>query len=166
MLNKLNPMIFIILLAVVCVILIIIIVRMNTKMNRLIKKYEKFMRGKNAENLDESIQANFEKVDQLILSHQRSMLKMDDTINSLNSTYQKMGIVKYNAFKEMGGNLSFALALLNSDNTGFIITSMHGRESCYTYIKEVINGQCYSAMGDEEKEALDKAMGTNSQTNA
>jgi len=146
------------LLLIVCVILIFIVFRMNTTMNRMLKKYEKFMRGKNAENLDEALEANFDKVDELILSHQRSMMKLDATMNSINSTYQKMGIVKYNAFKEMGGNLSFALALLNNDNTGFIITSMHGRESCYTYIKEVINGQCYSAMGDEEREALNKAM--------
>ena len=158
MFNNINPMIFIILLAVICVILIIIVVKLNTKLNRMIKKYEKFMRGKNAENLDEALQANFEKVDELMLSHQRSMMKLDATMNSINSTYQKMGIVKYNAFKEMGGNLSFALALLNNEDTGFIITSMHGRESCYTYIKEVINGQCYSAMGDEERQALEKAM--------
>lgn len=158
MLKNLNPMIFIIILAIICIVLIVAVVKLNSKMNRMLKKYEKFMRGKNAENLDESIQANFEKVDELILSHQRSMMKLDATMNGIKSTYQKMGIVKYNAFKEMGGNLSFALALLNNNDTGFIITSMHGRESCYTYIKEVINGQCYSALGDEERLALDKAM--------
>ena len=160
MLANLNEMIFIIPLIIICVILIIAVVRLNKKLGRLTAKYERFMRGKNAENLDEAIAENFAKVEHLSLTHQQSMLKMEETMQSINSTYQKTGIVKYNAFKEMGGNLSFALALLDNNNSGFIITSMHGRESCYTYIKEVLNGQCYTALGDEEQEALAKAMDT------
>ena len=72
--------------------------------------------------------------------------------------FQKLGIVKYNAFKEMGGNLSFALCMLDSENTGFILNTMHGREGSYTYIKEIIKGEAYATLGEEEKEALEKAM--------
>ena len=69
-----------------------------------------------------------------------------------------MGIVKYDAFKEMGGNLSFTLCLLDDMNTGFILNTMHGRDSSYTYIKEIIKGEAYATLGEEEKEALDKAI--------
>lgn len=55
--------------------------------------------------------------------------------------YQKVGIVKYDAFHEMGGDLSFALTMLDENNTGWILNAMHSREGCYTYIKEVIKGE-------------------------
>ena len=58
----------------------------------------------------------------------------------------------------MGGKLSFALALLNKENTGFVINAMHSREGCYTYIKEIIRGESYILLGEEEKEAVDKAI--------
>ncbi len=57
--------------------------------------------------------------------------------------YQKVGIVKYDAFHEMGGDLSFALTMLDENNTGWILNAMHSREGCYTYIKEVIKGESY-----------------------
>lgn len=60
----------------------------------------------------------------------------------------------------MGGKLSFALALLNKENTGFVINAMHSREGCYTYIKEIINGESYILLGNEEKQAVEQAINT------
>ena len=116
------------------------------------------MKGKNAEDLDDILHDTLDKMDKIELSNQRAMIKLDEALNSIGSTYKKSGIVKYDAFKEMGGNLSFALAMLNSDNNGFILNTMHGRESSYTYIKEIVNGEAYSTLGEEESEALDKAL--------
>ena len=67
-------------------------------------------------------------------------------------------MVKYDAFQEMGGKLSFSLCLLNEKDDGFIINAMHSREGCYTYIKEIIAGKCVIILSEEEKEALDMAM--------
>ena len=58
----------------------------------------------------------------------------------------------------MGGKLSFALSMLDKENTGFVINAMHSREGCYTYIKEIIKGESYIQLGEEEKEAVDKAV--------
>ena len=69
-------------------------------------------------------------------------------------------MVKYDAFHEMGGKLSFSLAMLNKVNDGFILNAVHSREGCYTYIKEVIKGNSVILLSEEEKEALDEAMGT------
>ena len=60
---------------------------------------------------------------------------------ALRSSYQKVGIVKYDAFGEMGGKLSFALTMLDNDNNGWILNSMHSRDGCYTYIKEIVRGE-------------------------
>lgn len=62
----------------------------------------------------------------------------------------------------MGGKLSFALALLDNRNNGFLINAMHSREGCYTYVKEIINGESYINLGEEEKKALNKAINSES----
>ena len=74
------------------------------------------------------------------------------------STFQKIGIVKYDAFNQIGGQLSFSLALLDENDNGFILNSVHGAEGCYLYTKEIKNGMCEISLGDEEREALNMAM--------
>ena len=76
----------------------------------------------------------------------------------LASTFQKVGIVKYDAFNQMGGQLSFSLALLDENNSGFILNCVHSTEGCYSYTKEIRNGSCDISLGEEEREALDIAM--------
>lgn len=70
-----------------------------------------------------------------------------------------MGIVKYDAFSQMGGQLSFCIALLDENDNGFIINSVHSTEGCYTYTKEIKNGECKITLGTEEAEAMAIAMG-------
>ena len=79
--------------------------------------------------------------------------------HNMEYTYQKCGIVKYDAFRQMGGKLSFSLALLNQKNDGFIINSVHSSDGCYSYTKEVHEGKCDISLGEEEAEALKMAIG-------
>lgn len=153
-----NDMIYVAIIAMMFLIFVILHVKQNKKIARLMKRYEKFMKGKNAENLADAIEENFQQMDRLEISHQKTQLRVEEAINGITSTFHKLGIVKYDAFKEMGGNLSFALCLLDDTNTGFILNTMHGRDSSYSYIKEIIKGEAYSTLGEEEKEALDKAI--------
>ena len=74
------------------------------------------------------------------------------------SAFQKMGLVKYDAFHQMGGQLSFSLALLDENNNGFIINSVHSTDGCYSYTKRITTGECKLALGKEEEEALSRAM--------
>lgn len=76
----------------------------------------------------------------------------------MEKSYQKLGIVKYDAFNEMGGKLSFAIAMLDNRDNGWIINAMHSREGCYTYVKEIVKGESYVELSEEEAEALDKAI--------
>ena len=66
--------------------------------------------------------------------------------------------MKYNAFKGMGGNLSFALALLDRENTGLILNAVHSRDNCFLYLKEIVKGESYVMLSQEEVEALRKAV--------
>ncbi len=139
------------------VLLIIILINV-IQMHKLKKKYKMFMDGKNAKTLEESIMSRMDQIDYLVSSNQKNESDIKTINKNLKSTFQKVGLVKYDAFQEMGGKLSFSLALLNHVNDGFIINAMHSREGCYTYIKEIIDGNSIIALADEEKEALDMAM--------
>ena len=76
----------------------------------------------------------------------------------MKQTYQKTALVRYDAFHEMGGNLSFALTMLDEENSGWIFNAMHSRGGCYTYIKEIVKGESYIELAEEEKESLERAI--------
>ena len=80
---------------------------------------------------------------------------------NLEKTLIEVGLVKYDAFNEMGGKLSFSLALLNEKNDGFVMNAVHSREGCYTYVKEIIDGNSIIVLSPEEQEALDMAKESN-----
>ena len=76
----------------------------------------------------------------------------------MEKTLNKYGIVKYDAFEDMGGKLSFVLAMLDNDNSGFILNAIHSRENCFLYIKEIVKGESYIMLSQEEMEALKRAV--------
>lgn len=140
-------------------ILLLIFILINMiQMHKLKKKYKMFMDGKNAKTLEESIMNRMDQIDYLISSNKKNEADIESIHKNLKGTFQKVGLVKYDAFQEMGGKLSFSLALLNQINDGFIINAMHSREGCYTYIKEIVKGESYVELAEEEAEALDKAI--------
>ena len=75
--------------------------------------------------------------------------------------YQKMGLVKYDAFNQMGGKLSFCLVLLNDKNNGFLLNSVHSSDGCYSYTKRVKDGDSQIALSNEEKVAVERAISGN-----
>lgn len=145
-------------LAALTVLLLLIVFINIIQMHKLKKKYKMFMDGKNAKTLEESILSRMDQIDHLISSTQKNGSDIQKIYKNMKTTFQKVGLVKYDAFHEMGGKLSFSLALLNEINDGFIVNAMHSREGCYTYIKEIIDGNSIIALADEEQEALDMAM--------
>jgi len=92
-------------------------------------------------------------------STDRNKKDIRNLYKQMETAYQKMGLVKYDAFNQMGGQLSFSLALLDENNNGFIINSVHSTEGCYSYTKEIKNGVSAISLGTEEAEALAIAMG-------
>lgn len=122
------------------------------------KKYKKFMDGENGKNLEKAILDKFSAIDELTEDAKAIHRQIENIDGRLITAYQKIGLVKYDAFKEIGGKLSFVLVLLTAENNGFILNSMHStREGCYTYTKEVVNGEVAVIMSEEEKQALEEA---------
>ena len=116
------------------------------------------MSGKSAKSLEDTLIKRLDQVDTLLAANSANEKNIKKIFANMKSTFQKVGLVKYDAFHEMGGKLSFSLALLNESNDGFVMNAVHSREGCYTYIKEIIDGNSIIVLADEEKEALEMAM--------
>ena len=138
-------------------ILFIMLIVIMVKNSKLQKKYKIFMDGEDGKNLEKAILDKFAAIDTL----EDNVNEIHENIKAINSqlvtAYQKVGLVKYDAFQEMGGKLSFVLVLLTAENNGFILNSMHSKEGCYTYVKEVVNGEVFIVLSGEEQQALEEA---------
>ena len=80
-----------------------------------------------------------------------------DIKSKIGTTLTRYGIVKYDAFDDVGGKLSFVLAMLDENNTGFVLDAIHSRDNCFLYLKEIVNGESYIMLSNEEMDALRKA---------
>ena len=124
---------------------------------KLYKKYKAFMDGADGKSLEETIRNHIDDIDSLKIYSEdvRKHLKRIDT--TLVKAYQKSAFRKYDAFEGLGGHLSFSLCMLDAEENGFILSSVHTREGCYTYIKEIIKGESFVLLSDEEKNTLAEA---------
>lgn len=148
----------IVLLFFIQIILFILLIGVNLRYSRLKRSYSMFMRGKDGKNLEESILEKFAEMDQITRVAKKNEENIRKIKKKIKKTYQKAGIVRYNAFQEMGGNLSFALTMLDDENSGWVFNAMHSRDACYTYIKEIVRGESYIELCEEEKESLERAI--------
>lgn len=145
------------LVALVLILFIMTLVNI-AQMKKLKKNYKIFMSGNSAKNLEETLIKRLDQIDSLIAANNTNERNIQSIFKNLKFTYQKMGLIKYDAFHEMGGKLSFSLAMLDEGDNGFIINAMHTREGCYTYIKEIVDGNSIIVLSEEEQEALNRAM--------
>ena len=146
-------------LALLILILLILLIVQMAKVGKLRKRLDKFVLGKDGASLEEDIASLYEDNNLLKANAEKNKKDIRTLYKKLESAYQKRGLVKYDAFNQMGGQLSFSLALLDENNNGFIINSVHSVEGCYSYTKEIKNGECSLELGKEEAEALAIAMG-------
>lgn len=153
-----DPFYLFIVLFILQIVLIVLLVILNDKYKRLQKSYTTFMKGKNGKNLERSIFKKFSELEAISELVKENEEKIQDIYKKMESHYQKIGIVKYDAFHEMGGNLSFALTMLDENDNGWIFNAMHSREGRYTYIKEIVKGESYIELSEEEQQCLEKAI--------
>ena len=128
------------------------------KQSKLKKRYEAFMQGSDAQSMENQITGLFQDIDSLKKDTEKNRKEIKHIYKRLETTFQKVGIVKYDAFQQMGGKLSFSLAMLDENNNGFIMNSVHSTDGCYSYTKEIKEGICEIALGEEEENALQMAM--------
>lgn len=130
----------------------------NGRIRKLTKRYESFMHGKTGADLEGIIVSAFSEMETIKKNDARRMKEFKIIRKNMKNSFRKIGLVKYDAFNQMSGTLSFSLALLNEKNDGIILNCMHSREGCFTYAKEIIGGESYVVLSDEEKTALQQAI--------
>ena len=158
-----DPGIIIIFVLGVLLIVLIYMIKISMKMSRFMKKYKMFMRGMDGASLERAFAARFNQMDILEENSRNHMEEIRKIKEVQNITLNKVAIVKYDAFKEMGGKLSFALAMLDKENNGFVMNAIHSSDGCYTYVKEIVKGESYVVLGEEEKEALRQAVNSHNE---
>lgn len=146
-------------LAVLILILFILLIVQMVKVRKLRKRLDKFVLGKDGASLEEDIASLYENNKLLKMNTETNKKDIRTLFKKMEPAFQKSGLIRYDAFSQMGGQLSFSLALLDENNNGFIINSVHSTEGCYTYTKEIKNGECTIPLAKEEAEALAIAMG-------
>ena len=150
--------IIVILLLILVVILALNVFSSKMRISRLERKYKMFMKGSDAQSLEKIFVRKFAQIDKLYEAkedHEHDILFIKKNLEKM---FSKYGVEKYDAFDDVGGKLSFALALLDKDNTGLILNAVHSRDNCFLYLKEIVKGESYVMLSQEEVEALRKAV--------
>ena len=121
-------------------------------------KQEILFQGKEAKDLEKIIEDQREEINKN-KNDAEDLLKLSEKIHQIASKgIQKIGLVRYNPFGDIGGDQSFAIALLDAYDNGLIISSLHSKEGTRVYAKPVEKGKSSYQLSDEEKKAVDKAM--------
>ena len=150
--------ILVLMLMVLVLVLIVIVLNLSLGLHRMQRKYNMFMKGSDGQSLERVFAQKIKEVDRLSAANDDNYIKIQSLQKNMDKTLTKYGIVKYDAFDDVGGKLSFALAMLDKNNTGFILNAIHSRDNCFFYIKEIVNGESYILLSSEEMDALRQAV--------
>ena len=148
---------YIILLSLIIILFIVVIILFN-KLQNLSRKYYTLTSGKTGKDLENIILTRFKEMDKVKGRMKKYTKEHRSFKGQLDSCYYKMGLIKYDAFDSMAGELSYSFALLNDENSGVVLSSMHSKQGCFSYAKEIIKGESYIPLSNEEKEAIKKAL--------
>lgn len=152
-----DPGILMIIIVVLLVIFVVLTIINLVKTRKLYHKYDGFMRGKDAESLEESFLKVYDDVEYLKKEDKGNKEVIKALGITLNRSFQKTAVVRYDAFQGMGGQFSFAMTLLDRNDSGILLNCIHSRETCYLYLKEVEQGTCRVALSKEETQSLEEA---------
>ena len=146
--------VIIIILAIAVVLLAVILAQTNMRLNHLSRKYRIFMKGNDGKSVEKAMASKMKALDKIDSRQAENASALKHLQRLYDKALTKYGIVKYDAFEDVGGKMSFALAMLDKENNGFVLNAIHSRYNCYLYIKEIVKGESYIMLSDEEVEAL------------
>ncbi|MGL5244853.1 MAG: DUF4446 family protein [Sarcina sp.] len=144
--------------ALIIVVQIILIIVLFSSLNKLEKKYRKLMRGSNGKNIEELVVSYLDKVDE-VKEISKKMSKENELLNKkINKCVQKISVIRYKAFSDVGSDLSFSVALLDENNDGVILTGIYARYESTTYAKPIDKGISRYDLSEEELHVLNDAI--------
>lgn len=144
--------------SVLIIVSIILSIVSIVKSSNMKKKYNLMMEGSEGKSIEGIIKEYSDDVKLLKETYQNNTESIKDIYDKMQYTFQKLGIIKYDAFHEMGGKLSFALCMLDNNNNGYLVNVMHSNNGCFAYVKEIVKGESAIELGGEEQKALEQAL--------
>lgn len=153
-----NSSFIIIGLVIIILLLFIIVISLIRSVNKLEKKYRKMMRGVNNKNLEELINLKLEEIDKAVENSNEALNKCEVIKEEMKGCVNKIAIMRYKAFPDVGSDLSFSIAILDSYNDGVLITGIYSRQDSTTYAKPVDKGISRYELSEEESYVLNEAI--------
>ncbi|NLV36173.1 MAG: DUF4446 family protein [Clostridiaceae bacterium] len=145
---------------IIILIMFIMILSSKRRIRRLNSKYMKFMNGLSGANIEEILYDCIEKTNTIVEKNKELDYQLNTIKRNMYYCVQKVGIVRYNAFDNVGSDLSFSIALLDYNDDGVVISSLYSRDSSSSYAKPVERGKSKHALSAEEIKAIDNAKRT------
>lgn len=157
--NFLRSDIFLIILFFTIIILLILYISSVVNLKKLRGSYLKFMNKiGNGNNIEDILRDYIKRVEQVETKNNEIIEYCKIIDENIKRCSQKIGIVRYNAFKDTGSDLSFTLAILDDYNNGVVLNGIYARDSSNIYAKPIENGVSKYILSNEEKEAINKAI--------
>ncbi|PRR81400.1 DUF4446 family protein [Clostridium vincentii] len=144
--------------ALIILLLFILIVILFKAVNKVEQRYRKLMRGVSNKNLESLITSQLENIDKSNSISQETLKRCNELSKIIEKCAQKVAIIRYRAFEDVGSDLSFSIAMLDGNNDGIVLTGLYGRQQSTTYAKPIDNGISRYDLSEEEilviKEAI------------
>jgi hypothetical protein len=137
---------------------LLIFISINIKLGKMNKRYRKMMQGVEGANLEKLLMSHIDEVGQVSRKVDKLSADCHRMEGISKGCIQKFGVIRFNAFEDVGSDLSFAIAFLDSQNNGVVVSSIYGRSESRTYAKPITSGNSSYLLTEEERQALAAAM--------
>ena len=149
---------FILLIMFLLLAALIVITVFTIKLHRLLKQYQNLMSGADGSNLEAILKTNKEDIKELKTKSEEIDRQLKVIQRQQRRSIQQVGVVRYNAFPDVGSDLSFSVALLNPKGDGVVLSAISGRAESRTYSKPIERKTSTYQLSQEEQQAIEKAM--------
>ncbi len=136
---------------------LMVFININIKLTRMNKRYRKLMTGMDGSNIERLLMGHIDEVRETVQKMEvlETEYKRVDAMSQ--KAVQKVGVVRFSPFEEIGSDLSYAIALLDENNNGFVLSSIFTRDNSRTYVKPIEKLESSYALTTEERQAIEIA---------
>ena len=156
--DKISLMILGAAVAIGFIMIIVIIVLLSKKINAYIMEQDRLQRKINNQNIEELLLSNIEQLRRVDNNYKLIIKELDRMKLKLGGTLQNIGMVRYSAAAEIGGEISYSASFIDDYDNGFVITGMYYRDGMNTFVKHIISGESKIPLTPEERRSLQKAI--------
>lgn len=153
-----NLAIILIAITILLVLLIILSIVTLVKLSSTKKRYKMLVNGATGEDLENIIADNIAQMNELVVKNNKIDEDYAAMRNLFEKSLQKIAVYRFSAFHDMGGDMSYAVAMLDHNNNGVIFSSIFGRQESCTYVKPIESGISKYPLSEEENKVLQEAM--------